>query len=579
MDGGFATGINIFDKDEQIKLQERAKRFALPPEEINTFTDEHLQELHVSLGITKENDKNVRFEAIHVRGTEDMSTEDVLDYFAKYGPFGIEWIDDSCCNVVWVDAVSTARALHYISKPINNLPVRGPCDPFLRDFENETEKEDGGKSVLLRNPNREVELTDDNNEIIANKENKFEGGVDVAEISCPIPPGFWRLGKPHTKAKNILLRFAYRTDKKPYKAEKFSEYYRKYGNPNYGGLKGIITEGKKQQFKGIFDRNRAIQGSGNNEDGSKNPWGGLAENWDHDADLREKEYDNSLVIPDNKPELKNSGLLDRLGFKRAHDPEKDEEPEKARKKVKIPRMKMYADEEEQKIKRKKQLMAVKSTKETQKDLRSILGITGVRKRLDPEDLGAKLKNRIRNTPQVPVMREEKITRSIVNDRIGQREKPRKSYERRLHSDREEKTRRRRRSYHEEEKSEDEEDAYVKHKPRSKVAVVIKTQKTPTVASTVWSRIREKGRFKTAPESIGKKQSSSESSEASSSSNSSESSSESEDSDNVVERPEIKSKVLNRPGFTNNVKSSVVSKISDHKSPLRIEISNEHFRRK
>lgn len=540
-----------------------------------------MQQLHASLGITTENDKNVRFEAIHMRGTEDMSTEDVLDYFAKYGPFGIEWIDDSCCNIVWVDTISTARALHYVSKPINNLPVRGPCDPFLKEFESEAEKQESGKSVLLQNPNREVQFADEDNEVVENKENRFEGGVDVADISCPIPPGYWRLGKPHTKSKNILLRFAYRTDKKPYKAEKFSEYYKKYGNPNYGGLKGIISESKKQQFKSIFDRNREIQGPKNNED-NKNPWGGLAENWDRDAHFREKEYDNPLAIPDNKPELKNSGLLDRLGFKRAHESEIDEEEqEKTKKKVKVPRMKMYADEEEQKIKRKKQLMALKNSKvETQEnDLRSILGVSGVRRRLKPDselsvdDLGSKLKNRVRNTERITLLRdEEKITRSIVNDRMKEKEKTVRSYERRLHSDRYEKPRRR--SYIEEE---EEEETYTKHKPRSKVAVVIKTQKKPTVASTVWSRIREKGRFKTAPESAGKKHSSSDS-ESSSSSNSSGSSSESDESD-YVERPEIESKSLKRPGFTNNLKSSIISKISDHKSPLRIEISNEHFKRK
>lgn len=559
-----------------MKLQERAKRFALKPEEIRNFTDDNLRELHASLGITTQNEKNVRFEAIHMRGTEEMSTEDVLDYFARYGPFGIEWIDDSCCNVVWNDQVSTARALHFISKPINNLPIRGPCDPFVKDLESEVEKEEAGKSVLLRNPNREVELTDDDNEIVGgNKENKFEGAVDVAEISCPIPPGYWRLGNSHPKSKNILLRFAYKTDKKPYKAERFSEYYKKYGNPNYGGLKGIITDGRKQQFKGIFDRNREIQDNG------KNPWGGLAENWDNDTH-REIEYENPLAIPDNKPELKKSGLLERLGFKRAHDPEKDEEPEKERKKVKIPRMKMYADEEEQKIKRKKQLMAIKSTKPVtqERDLRNILGVSGVRRRLKPAaevdsiDLGTKLKNRVRNTERTAMIKdEEKITRSIVNDRMRQTARSVNSYERR--SDRHQKPRRR--SYVEEIEDDDEEDSFSSHKPRSKVAVVIKTQKKPTVASTIWSRIKEKDRFKTGSENERKKVSSSES-DTSSSSSSSESSSESEESV-YVEAPQVKSKFLRRPGFTNADQLSIESKVSDHKSPLRIEISNEHFKKK
>ncbi|KAJ8967179.1 hypothetical protein NQ317_006525 [Molorchus minor] len=50
MKGIFTTGINIFDKQEQEKLQERAKRFPLKPDEIHNFTDADLEQLHESLG-------------------------------------------------------------------------------------------------------------------------------------------------------------------------------------------------------------------------------------------------------------------------------------------------------------------------------------------------------------------------------------------------------------------------------------------------------------------------------------------------------------------------------------------------
>lgn len=47
------------------------------------FTDDQLQGLYDSLGITLENEKDVRFEALHVRGTEEMSTTDLFEYFGK----------------------------------------------------------------------------------------------------------------------------------------------------------------------------------------------------------------------------------------------------------------------------------------------------------------------------------------------------------------------------------------------------------------------------------------------------------------------------------------------------------------
>lgn len=40
---------------------------------------------------------NHRFEAIHLRGTEDMSTQNVFDYFKGYAPASIEWINDYSC--------------------------------------------------------------------------------------------------------------------------------------------------------------------------------------------------------------------------------------------------------------------------------------------------------------------------------------------------------------------------------------------------------------------------------------------------------------------------------------------------
>lgn len=81
MDGGFTTGVDIFDKH---KLTERAKRFGLDPTEVTNFTDDQLRELHDSLGITVDNEKDVRFEAIHVRGTSEMSTTNLFEYFGKF---------------------------------------------------------------------------------------------------------------------------------------------------------------------------------------------------------------------------------------------------------------------------------------------------------------------------------------------------------------------------------------------------------------------------------------------------------------------------------------------------------------
>ncbi|XP_042338506.1 nuclear cap-binding protein subunit 3-like [Plectropomus leopardus] len=53
----------------------------------------------------------VRMEAIYVTGVDDMSTQDVFGYFKEYPPAHIEWIDDTSCNVVWLDDNTSIRAL------------------------------------------------------------------------------------------------------------------------------------------------------------------------------------------------------------------------------------------------------------------------------------------------------------------------------------------------------------------------------------------------------------------------------------------------------------------------------------
>lgn len=507
-----------------------------------------------------------------------MSTEDIFEYFQSYAPTSIEWINDDCCNVLWLDNISTARAMHYISKEVIGMPARGPCDPFAKEFIDDLSDEESGQSILLKNAYREVQLKDDK-EPITKAQSK--NCADISEITIAIPPGYWRLGAKHPKSKCLLLRFAFKTDKKPYKAEKFSNYYKKYGNPNYGDMKGIISESKKKEFRSIFERNKEMN--------EKNPWGSLAKNWNKDAKYCERV---PVIEEEPKVEIKNPVLLGRLGTKESVETEK--EPEVV-KKTKIPRMRMYADEEEEKMKRKKLLQTLKNQTLKlnepdaldQSDLRNVLGLTNQKSMIanrlhsDKIDLGVKLKNRnqkmmftlerdedeLENVPRKDVRtilderraRSPKLKRSLHEniredvspERKKRRETRRKRspYDRTLHSDRMQEY--------------NDSDNEYSTKTKSKVAVVIKTQKKPTVASKVWS--------KTATHSDSSNSSSESESETE------EKSSESEDEDDSEYRNKGRSilhRIAARPGFeSSSIKSRLSDKL-DHKSPLKIEISNK-----
>ncbi|KAJ8917758.1 hypothetical protein NQ315_005209 [Exocentrus adspersus] len=634
--GIFTTGINIFDKEEQQKLYERAKRFSLKPDEIRNFTDADLEELHESLGITAENKKNVRFEAVHILGTNNLNAEDILEYFVKYAPTAVEWVSEDSCNVTWLEDISAARAMFYVSKAVRGMPAREPCDPFAKEFIDdleEPEQEGSGQSILLKNKDRIVELeVEPQPEHEGTSKLNLKNAADISEISISVPPGYWRLGEKHPKAKCLLLRFAFKTDKQPYKTESFSKYYK-----NLGASKGIIPENKKREIRGIFDRNREL----NKE---KNPWGSLAKNWNRDVKFCEKErdFDDEVKVV----EVTNPSIRVRLGTRRRSlDQENTENVEEGEvkqnkdiKRTKAPRMRMYADEEEEKLKRKKLLQTLKKQAEelskeddfNPRDLRNVLGITNHKRTFlkpqvtSPEltDLGTRLKNRTKNMvftvesevidldeecdrkenvqADIRSLIEQRRARSPLRRRRFSRERSsnhseykskylrrsrspirrrspqhgrspgrKRRHEGTLHSDKIEYERVHRHRHRLRNPYYSEDDEANNHKPKSKVAVVIKTQKKPTVASTIWSRVQpQSDESESDSDSESSSESDSSKSEEDSSSSESESADDSSSSSSSV-------KQVSRPGFRNA--SRLADKV-DYRSPLKITMTNDRFKK-
>nr|XP_054749204.1 nuclear cap-binding protein subunit 3-like [Lytechinus pictus] len=58
-----------------------------------------------------------------------------------------------------------------------------------------------------------------------------------------------RRGITHHSTDQILMRYATRDDVKAQGAYKHSQYYVKYGNPNFGGMRGLITQSMKQKIR------------------------------------------------------------------------------------------------------------------------------------------------------------------------------------------------------------------------------------------------------------------------------------------------------------------------------------------
>ncbi|KAK3611707.1 hypothetical protein CHS0354_034377 [Potamilus streckersoni] len=330
--GSFVTGIDLTNEEELKKKEERAKRFGI---EISQENEANILDLYKSLGIREEDlsrkdERGIRLEAIHFRGVDDMNTKDIFAYFKEFGPAGVEWIDDSSCNVVWLDKVTAARAMMKLSRSYDVLMQQlegkemeqkgaegsdsmetnenkekndkrkenksethklGDQDKkkwdagSLRDGEEPMEEgsddddsldltEDTRKTVVkdksskaekeskvadkeAKSDREEGEITDDSDSEDeedqrsdqGQKENRGEGKSQRRKKKIPWPPGKWRLGITTSKARYLFMRFATKADTKLPGAEKRSRYYQKYGNPNYGGIKGLIsTSSRKRKY-------------------------------------------------------------------------------------------------------------------------------------------------------------------------------------------------------------------------------------------------------------------------------------------------------------------------------------------
>uniref|UniRef100_A0A8C2F6C8 Nuclear cap-binding protein subunit 3 n=1 Tax=Cyprinus carpio TaxID=7962 RepID=A0A8C2F6C8_CYPCA len=191
--GTFITGIDVTSKEAIEKKEKRARRF-------HFHAEENLAQRNVVVDrdVLKKAIPKVRLEALHMSGLDDMSTQDVFGYFKEYPPAHIECIDDTSCNVVWLDDITSTRALINLSR----MPDK--------------------KEVTNTDSSKPSELSD-----------QPQKGLSSRYTSPVI---------------SLLGWYFSLDDKKELGAARRSRYYMKYGNPNYGGMKGILSNSWKRRY-------------------------------------------------------------------------------------------------------------------------------------------------------------------------------------------------------------------------------------------------------------------------------------------------------------------------------------------
>ncbi|KAM3601800.1 uncharacterized protein V6R79_019081 [Siganus canaliculatus] len=269
--GAFITGIDVTSKEAIEKKEKRARRFHFCSEETsgqrNVFLDKDIMKKAIP---------KLRLEAIHVTGVDDMSTQDVFGYFKEYPPAHIEWIDDTSCNVVWLDDNTSVRALVNSSRMPDpeataaattrsdepeklNKGHRGQRSDDEDDEEEEGEVDEDDEDDAVKKSSEEIEVKEAEGEVEVEVEQakQTEAGqmddLSGAERESLMRNELRPAIKPF-KGNKLFLRFATQDDKKELGAARRSRYYMKYGNPNYGGMKGILSNSWKRRY-----HNRRIQ--------------------------------------------------------------------------------------------------------------------------------------------------------------------------------------------------------------------------------------------------------------------------------------------------------------------------------
>ncbi|XP_010609671.1 nuclear cap-binding protein subunit 3 isoform X2 [Fukomys damarensis] len=232
--GSFITGIDVTSKEAIEKKEQRAKRF-------HFRSEVNLAQRNVALDrdMMKKAIPKVRLETIYICGVDEMSTQDIFSYFKEYPPAHIEWLDDTSCNVVWLDEMTATRALINMS----SLPAQDKIRSrdASEDKSSEKSKKDKQEDSSDDDEAEEGEVEDENPSDV-----ELDTLSQVEEES--LLRNDLRPANKLAKGNRLFMRFATKDDKKELGAARRSQYYMKYGNPNYGGMKGILSNSWKRRY-------------------------------------------------------------------------------------------------------------------------------------------------------------------------------------------------------------------------------------------------------------------------------------------------------------------------------------------
>eukprot|EP00741_Cyanophora_paradoxa_P012883 tig00020629_g12439.t1 len=231
---GFATGIDLMSEEEKAKREARAKKFNIELVEIKAITTdpelekrrqraskfgpmrvEEFMDVEALAEQRKDWDLTVPriWESVHVYGTDDMSTADVLAYFKEFGPSWVTWINDSSCNVVFEDRFSAKRALFELSTVALPIPLDTPPPP--PKGKSPAPAPADGAPAPAPAPSDDSDMAVEPTTTSATNADADAAATAAAAAENTVELCCWRQGFDGAKGNKLLLRFATKHDVKP----------------------------------------------------------------------------------------------------------------------------------------------------------------------------------------------------------------------------------------------------------------------------------------------------------------------------------------------------------------------------
>ncbi|KAL5972094.1 Nuclear cap-binding protein subunit 3, partial [Taenia solium] len=196
-------------------------------------TEANAKGIYAHLGFVDGRDVMVaegyRMDTLHVWGTHDLSTKDLLDWLEEYNPKGVEWIDDSSCNILMQSENIVLRVLNKLAEPFDRRIALAAMAAVVSTMD-----------------------ADDNSGFVESPDGSKNVPVVGATTNLMPPNGRWfkSVSSPE-RAFCLYFRIAHKSDVKLPGAERRSNYYRRYGNPNYGGAVGLLSRSYRRRAKAV----------------------------------------------------------------------------------------------------------------------------------------------------------------------------------------------------------------------------------------------------------------------------------------------------------------------------------------